>query len=98
MTMGAGITVEVRYLNYIAEVAGVQAVKVNLPEGAQLRDLARYLGQRHGPQLTSVLMDEESGNPSRLVMILVNQTHTREAETPLRDGDVVVFSSIVAGG
>jgi len=98
MTGGAGITVEVRYLNYLAEVAGVQAVKVNLPEGAQLGDLARYLGQRHGPQLASILLDEESGNPSRFLMILVNQTHTREAKTPLQDGDVVVFSSIVAGG
>ncbi len=98
MAMGAGITVEVRYLNYLAEVAGVQEVKVNLAEGACLRDLARSLGKRHGSQLASVLLDEESGNPSRFVMILVNQSQTREAETPLQDGDVVVFSSIVVGG
>lgn len=98
MTVGAGITVEVRYLNYIAEVAGVKAVKVDLPEGTNLRDLVRYLGQRQGPQLASVLMDEESGNPSRFLLILVNQTHTREAETRLNDGDVVVFSTIVSGG
>jgi len=98
MTMGAGITVEVRYLNYIAEVAGVQEDTINLPEGARLGDLAKCLGQRHGPRLAAVLLDEESGNPSRFVMALVNQTHTREAETPLQDGDVVVFSSIVAGG
>ena len=96
--MGAEITVEVRYLNYLAEVAGVKAVKVNLPEGSNLGDLVRTLGQRQGPQLASVLLDEKNGNPSRFLFILVNQTHTREAETPLKDGDVVVFSSIVAGG
>ena len=98
MAAGSGITVEVHYLNYIAEVAGVKAIKVGLPEGANLRDLVRYLGQRHGPQLASVLLDAENGNPSRFLLILVNQTQTREAETPLKDGDVVVFSGIVAGG
>jgi molybdopterin converting factor small subunit len=98
LTVGAGISVEVRYLNYIAEVAGIKDVKIDLPEGANLRDLLRQLGQQQGPQLSSVLMDEESGNPNRFLLILVNQTHTREAEIPLKDGDVVVFSGIVAGG
>ena len=98
MAAGGDITVEVRYLNYIAEVAGVKDVKVNLPEGTNLRDVVKYLGQRHGSQLASLLMDEESGNPSRFLLILINQTHTRDAETLLRDGDVVVFSSIVSGG
>lgn len=98
MTGGTGITVEVRYLNYMAEAAGIKAEKVDLLGGTNLRDLVRNLGQRHGPRLASVLLDEESGNPSRFLLILVNQTHTREAETLLKNGDVVVFSGIVTGG
>ncbi len=92
------MNLEVRYLNYIAEAAGVDAVKVDLPEGANLRDLARSLGQEHGSQLGSVLLDAENGGPSRFLLILVNQTPTREAETLLKDGDEVVFSGIVSGG
>ena len=96
--MGVEITVEVRYLNYLAEVAGVTGTKVGLPEGSNLRDLLITLGQRQGPRLASVLMDEESGHPSRFLLMLVNQEQRREAQTPLKDGDVVVFSGIVAGG
>ncbi len=98
MAGGAAITIEVRYLNYIAEAAGVKAEKVDLPEGANLRDLVRYLGQGHGSQLASVLLDAESGNPSRFLLILIYQTPTRQVEAPLKYGDVVVFSGIVAGG
>ncbi len=98
MAAASKITIEVRYLNYIAEAAGVEAVKVDLPEGANLRDLVRYLGRRQGSQLGSVLLDAENGNPSRFLLILVNQTPTREAETLLKDGDEVVFSGIVSGG
>ena len=92
--------VKVKTLADIWEAVGKKReLVVELEEGATILDLVNKLVERYGESLKKILMNEEGGLSSSII-VLINRTEVKkEVEgTVLKNGDEVTFMPPVAGG
>lgn len=79
--------VTVRLFARLREIAGGPELKIEVPDGAQVRDAWAVLTARH-PELAAY---------ERAISCAVNEDYARMTAT-LRDGDEVAFLPPVSGG
>jgi len=81
------VLVTVRLFARLREIAGGQELQIDVPDGAQVRDVWAALTARH-PELAAY---------ERTISCAVNEDYARMSAT-LRDGDEVAFLPPVSGG
>lgn len=92
------ITVGVRYHNMLRHAAGVRDETVALPAASLLTAL-KYLVDRHGPRLGTMLFSPEGGISPHLVIFRNGQLATHDQyHIPLADGDELMLFPVVSGG
>jgi len=92
------MNVEVRYSAQAREAAGVAVERVEVAEGASLRDVLADLARRHGAAMGKVLLDD-GGAPHPSVLLFVNDEQVQWANPPeLKDGDTLAIMSPISGG
>ena len=79
-----------------------QAVVEVVREMASIRDILDDLSNRFGKGLSDLIIDSETGELVRHVMLLVNGFNylylPDMLDTPLKDGDVIALFPPIAGG
>ena len=94
--------VTVDYLGYIKGQLGLeQPENIRLPYGATVRDLLGALGEEHGETFRRILYEPGAADLKGNVILTVNGLLLNQLsglDSPLRDGDRVVFMPIVSGG
>ncbi|MCS7115508.1 MAG: MoaD/ThiS family protein [Nitrososphaerota archaeon] len=89
-------------MGYIGDFLGKSAEYVELPEGASLKFFLNFLLNLHGEKLEREIYDAEGHCLKRGFSILVNNNlvlgGTPIPEIPLREGDHVIISPLIAGG
>jgi MoaD family protein len=83
-------------------VIGDQPAREIEAEQATIRDLLQQLSLELGQEFTQIFFDPETGEPNRLVSVLVNGRHYTHLpdglDTILADGDEVALFPPAAGG
>ncbi len=89
------ITCEILLFGNLREITGVRKTGAVLPDGSRLSDLVEHLSDNHGKEFREQI-DSITG-----LRILINGREyylTGYMESPLADGDTVVFLPPIAGG
>jgi MoaD family protein len=86
--------VKVKYLMIFSQVAGKMEENVTVQEGGTIEDLLKMLYSRYGRKFKKLI---EHDFENRSVIFVVNG-QSKEATTPLMDGDEVLISYPVGGG
>ena len=93
-------TVNVEIYGPFDEIAGARRAKVELGEPT-IRGLVDSIERRWGPSFTRAIMDEGRDEFNLSVLVLVNHkpvSQLQGLETPLNEGDTIVFIPPAAGG
>ncbi len=96
------LKVTVEYLGYIKQTLGMeQGEQVELENDALVRDLLTVLAEKHGGPFQKAVYEPKDADlkPHYIASVnglLLNQLNG--IETPLKDGDRVVFMPVVTGG
>lgn len=89
--------VTVHYMAQIKRTAGCSSEEVETPgDAATLGAFLQALGNRHGPALRTLLLDE-ANEPRKSLLFFVGDEHADLAQ-PLRDGDSVTILVPMSGG
>jgi molybdopterin converting factor small subunit len=94
------MTVNVKFVGSFRGVSGKRTLVLKLKGSTSLKSLVkRVVGQL--PRLKSALVNPESGEPRRNMLVLVNGREIgvlKGFETTVGDGDEVVFVPVMHGG
>jgi sulfur-carrier protein len=85
----------------LKQAIGQRQTEIELPDGSTVDALFSYMMRRWGDKLSPHLLDPSSGVVLPHVRIMVNgQTiqFLQGMETPLQEGDEVLFLPLVSGG
>lgn len=85
----------------LKQAIGQRQMEIELPDESTVEGLFLYMMRRWGDKLSPHLLDPASGGLLPHVRVMVNgQTiqFLQGMETPLRDGDEVLFLPLVSGG
>ncbi len=88
----------VRFLSILEKYTGTGRVNLELKEGATLRDLLNELDRRWGERFPLEIWDRKRRKFKVSVSILADFQSVYSEETPLHDGQEVIFLRPVAGG
>ena len=91
--------IEIEYVAQMRNAAGGTAREtVALPTGATLQDLLKDAVERHGEQLTTLLLDE-TGTPRSSTLVFVGEEQVDWDNPPeLTDSSKVTLLAPLAGG
>jgi sulfur-carrier protein len=85
----------------LKQAIGQRQTEIELPDGSTVDGLYSYMMRRWGDKLSPHLLDPSSGAVLPHIRIMVNgQTvqFLQGMETPLHEGDEVLFLPLVSGG
>ncbi len=92
----------VEYLGYIKQTLGLeQGEHVELRDGALAHDLLVALAEKHGEPFKKAVYDPKDAEMKPHYILSVNGvffTQLNGMETPLKEGDRIVFMPVVTGG
>lgn len=95
------ITVKIKYLHLLSEVVGAFKKEMKLEEGTTVRELLETHIARHGPEFAKRVYRPVKWQEEPIVAVFVNgrTVNIKEAcplglDTPLHDGDEVMFGGI----
>jgi molybdopterin synthase sulfur carrier subunit len=94
------MAVNVRFVGSFRGVSGKDSLALKFGRSVSLRVVVRRIVEQL-PKLKSSLIDPESGDPRTSMLVLVNGREIgvlSGLETPVKDGDEVVFVPVVHGG
>ena len=83
----------------LVKALGGKRMEVDFP-GGTVADLVEHLVERYGRPAKEALLDED-GNLDSIIQILINEEQWvvhDDLNTPLKDGDSVIFMLLVVGG
>jgi MoaD family protein len=96
------ISVSVRYLVNFSVATGKKQEEVTLPDGATLSDLIDKLTERYGNALKKEIFGSKTGGVKPHVLILIDgrslDQFKERVDTPLANGNSVIFTFPVTGG
>jgi molybdopterin converting factor small subunit len=96
------LKVTVEYLGYIKQTLAVeQGEHVELKDDALARDLLIALAEKHGEPFKKAIYDPKDADMKPHYILSMNGmfiTQLKGMETPLKDGEHVVFMPVVTGG
>ena len=81
----------------LKEKTGVGEVALDVEEGSTVRHLIDLLGEKYGRDIASLLLTS-SGEIDSDVLVSHNDVRITSADTPLSQGDLVLFLSPMPGG
>jgi molybdopterin converting factor small subunit len=81
----------------LKERTGEGEIALDVEEGSTVRHLIALLGERYGQDIASLLLTS-SGEIDSDVLISHNDVRITNADTPLSQGDLVLFLSPMPGG
>ncbi len=76
---------------------GTGEIALEVEEGSTVRHLIELLGERYGRDLANIILTT-SGEIDSDVLVSHNDIRITDADTPLSQGDLVLFLSPLAGG
>ncbi|MEW6263464.1 MAG: hypothetical protein AB1641_10345 [Thermodesulfobacteriota bacterium] len=82
----------------LAEWMGVARAEFDLPEPARYSDLLRAIARAYRSNMPPQLWREETDGFATPVAALVDGLRLVEGETPLADGQEVMFFLVITGG
>lgn len=88
------ITVE--YLAQLRVAAGTSRAEVECPDGSTVTVLVAQLADTHGEAFRSLALDEE-GAVRRTLLVAAGGRRVAGSD-PLREGDVLILGTPIAGG
>lgn len=77
--------------------AGTGEIALEVEEGSTVRHLIELLGEKYGRDLANIVLTT-SGEIDSDVLVSHNDVRITDADTPLSQGDLVLFLSPLAGG
>ena len=77
--------------------AGTGEIALEVEEGSTVRHLIELLGERYGRDLANIVLTA-SGEIDTDVLVSHNDIRITDADTPLSQGDLVLFLSPLPGG
>jgi molybdopterin synthase sulfur carrier subunit len=90
------------YFHLGKAMGGHHTLEVEQPGISTIRDLLAHLSQRFGKDLTDLILDPETKELARHIILLVNGQNvlflSDGLDSPLKDGDEITFFPPVAGG
>ena len=94
--------VTVEYLGYMKQTLNMeQGERVELRDGALIRDLLTALAEKHGDPFRKAVYEPNDTEMKPHYILAVNGvflTQLDGVETPLKDGDRAVLMPVVTGG
>lgn len=94
------MAITVRFVGAFRGVSGRSKITIEFEEEASLREIIKEIVKKT-PNLEKVLIDPELEDPRPNTLILVNGKEIsvlNGLQTPLKDGDEVVFIPVIHGG
>jgi MoaD family protein len=94
------MAVSVKFVGSFRGISGTDGLRLKYERSVSLRTLVKKIVERL-PKLKSSLVDPESGEPRRTMLVLVNGREIsvlNGLETRVNDEDEVVFVPVVHGG
>ncbi len=100
--MTQALKLAIEYLGYMKQTLGVeQGERVELKDGAIVRDLLIALAGKHGEPFKKAVYDPKDADLKPHYILSVNGvfvTQLNGMDTPLKDGDHILFMPVVTGG
>ncbi len=90
--------VTVHYLAQLRRAAKTGTEEVEIDAPATLPSLLALLVQRHGEELSRLLLDGKGVLQSSLLVFINDEQAAQPEGTLLKDGDQITFLSPIAGG
>jgi molybdopterin converting factor small subunit len=90
------LVIKVRFEGPIKDVARSDSAEIKL-EGTDMGQLIDALSVRFGSRFKEFLIDEETGEYKEGILIL-SEGRRVDLDTPLQDGQELVFIPAIAGG
>ena len=91
------IRVKIEYLPGISYITRKKSDEIEIG-GANLYSLVDELTTRYGMDFRKAIMEVKSGKINSGILIFINDEMVRDLDIPLREGDKVAFSPVLAGG
>jgi molybdopterin converting factor small subunit len=94
------MAISVKFVGSFRGVSGRDGLKLKFGRSVSLRTIVKKIVERL-PKLKAALIDSESGEPRRTMLVLVNGREVsvlNGLETRVNDEDEVVFIPVVHGG
>jgi molybdopterin synthase sulfur carrier subunit len=94
------MTVKVKFVGSFRSLSGQDKLALKFGNGASFKEVVNKI-VKELPRLKQVLIDPECGSPRTNMLVLVNGKEIGALdglETPIKDGDEVVFVPVVHGG
>jgi molybdopterin synthase sulfur carrier subunit len=93
-----GMKVTLKTIGDLRDYLGREPQEVDLPEGANLKDLLRWVEDRYGATLPAYLWDAQEHQFRGPVVLIINKKVVFDFSTPLKDGlEVTVMKALVGG-
>ena len=89
--------VKVKYLNVHYDITRRKEEYIAFEDSLTLRELLDKVSRSYTPKFRDSILDKENKLKPH-VWIMLNRQVTKDLETDLKDGDVVVFSLPIVGG
>lgn len=91
------IRVKIEYLPGISYITGKKSDEVEIEDG-KLCNLVDKLTKRYGIGFRKAIIEVKSGKINSGILIFINDEMVRDLDVPIREGDKVAFSPVLAGG
>ena len=87
-----------RYTSQLATAAGTSEEILEVADGLELVELLRNLSQRHGPEFSKFVVNDD-GNPVPTLVVAVNDTQVDlRDDLSLKDESEVILITPMSGG
>lgn len=86
------------YFAQVRQAAGLESETVEVASGARVTETLTAATALHGEGFRALVLDEQGCIRPSLLVLVNGVPVSREARTPLRDGDTISLLSAVAGG
>ena len=91
--------ITVKGFHQFQKAMGNQALLKMEVENSTIKEVLYNLSNRFGKEFKNLLLDPETGQTQKKVVILLNGVaHTYHLDTLLKDGDVIALFPVVSGG
>lgn len=100
-TLAEVFMVQVKFMNNVKVVAGVDKLEINDKSVTDVRSLINYLIEHLDTKIGEYLLDDENNLRSREVVILVDGrsiTNIKGLDTPITENSVVSIFNPLSGG
>ena len=97
----ASIMVKARMMGPLKEASSSEELELTLNKNAKVMDVIHRILEAYEGALEGVLLDQYTLSPLANTLILLNGVEVGNLlglETPLRDGDRLIFLSVTHGG